>query len=105
MFSEAARIEANEDICEINPDMGSSSHPIYRKRAIPPSCAPDLKGDPGEPSNAAKIPEWIGCDTRFGFEYASSADILGAMKQGMKYFLSNARGVPRPGQPKWQTAA
>ncbi|KAI2696272.1 CAZyme family CBM24 [Penicillium roqueforti] len=105
IFSEAASIEANEDICEINPNMGSSTHPITRKRAIPPSCAPDFQGDPGEPSNAAKIPEWIGCDTRLGFEYASSADILGAMKQGIKYFLSNARGVPRSGQPDWQTAA
>ncbi|KAF4168090.1 hypothetical protein CNMCM6936_003685 [Aspergillus lentulus] len=105
IFSEAASIQANEDICEINPSMGSSSHPIYRKRAIPPSCAPDWQGNPGEPSNAAKVPEWIGCDTRFGFEYASSADILGAMKQGIKYFLSNARGSPRPDQPIWQTAA
>ncbi|GIC86429.1 uncharacterized protein Aud_002801 [Aspergillus udagawae] len=102
---EAASIEANEDICKINPNMGSSSYPITWKRAIPPSCAPDWQGNPGEPSNAAKVPEWVGCDTRFGFEYASSADILGAMKQGIKYFLSNARGVPRPGQPIWQTAA
>ncbi|PKX91484.1 uncharacterized protein P174DRAFT_432935 [Aspergillus novofumigatus IBT 16806] len=29
IFSKAASIEANEDICELDPSMGSSSHPIY----------------------------------------------------------------------------
>ena len=101
-LSEGVAIEAGDDICETNTEWGPSSHPV-RKRALPPSCAPDHTGDPGDPSNKADIPEWVGCDTRLGFDYSNSGNIINAMKQGIKYVLSEGRGVPRPNEPHWQT--
>ncbi|KAI3262809.1 hypothetical protein CBS147309_7072 [Penicillium roqueforti] len=104
LINREIRIEAGEDICDSTAEGGgSSSHPS-RKRAAPPSCAPFYQGDPGQASNAADIPQWTGCDTHLGFEYASTDSIKAAMTQGIKYLLSPVQGPQRPGQGPWQIA-
>lgn len=102
--TEEVQIEVGEDICDTNFE---TAFDLKRKRATaaaPPSCSPKFQVDPGDPSNSADIPDFVGCDSKAGFNDYSNSEILAAIKQAIKYNMSPNNGVAKAGVPDWQTA-
>lgn len=91
-------LEADKDICEVDSFENANSHSAKIKRAAPFSCEPVYPQNPGNPDNLHKISKWTGCETRVGFEYSNIDDIVAAMKQNIKYILSESQQSLCPDQ-------